>query len=361
MVFFHSLPVPELREWVFSIPFPFPNFGNGIIHSLSRSRTPKCHSRSPLGKKEKPKKAKVQHSFQLSLENENKKIGGVSALVDIMEEKGRGRFAIAKYAQLSYSLSLFYILREEIAPGTVLAAGGPGMAFFNPDDPKMMLKFCLHCLRATEAPLPCLTCTSVVFCSSQCRTDACSSYHKYQCQIDLYSHRQHDTGGALDLFLPLKAVWEITFSVLRQQWDENGDLKRNGNSEFQRLWSMVTHEKERTIPGLVKVAVIAIFLLRCSRLTSYLGKPLELNEPLSAEEEWLGSILARLYMIQDMNAHPLFGVDNGQSQREVIDIFMVFQLAGCCLSCQRWDWRTLAVACTLSLHDTSTTRVRPTL
>ena len=46
MVSFHSLPVPELREWVFSIPFPFPNFGNGIIHS--RSRTPKCHSRSPL-------------------------------------------------------------------------------------------------------------------------------------------------------------------------------------------------------------------------------------------------------------------------------------------------------------------------
>ena len=48
MVSFHSLPVPELREWVFSIPFPFPDFGNGIIHSRSRSRTPKCHSRSPL-------------------------------------------------------------------------------------------------------------------------------------------------------------------------------------------------------------------------------------------------------------------------------------------------------------------------
>merc|ERR1719210_1212735 len=23
--FFHSLPVPEFREWVYSIPFPFPN------------------------------------------------------------------------------------------------------------------------------------------------------------------------------------------------------------------------------------------------------------------------------------------------------------------------------------------------
>ena len=53
MVFFHSLPVPELREWVFSIPFPFPNFGNGIIHSCSCSRTPKCHSRSPLQEADK--------------------------------------------------------------------------------------------------------------------------------------------------------------------------------------------------------------------------------------------------------------------------------------------------------------------
>ena len=45
----HSLPAPEFWECVFSISFPFPNFGNGIIHSRSRSRTPKSHSRSPLG------------------------------------------------------------------------------------------------------------------------------------------------------------------------------------------------------------------------------------------------------------------------------------------------------------------------
>merc|ERR1712155_23111 len=34
MAFFHSLPVPELREWIFFIPFPFPNFGNRFFHSL---------------------------------------------------------------------------------------------------------------------------------------------------------------------------------------------------------------------------------------------------------------------------------------------------------------------------------------
>ena len=37
--FFHSLPVPEFREWIFFIPFPFPIFGNGFFSFPSRSRT----------------------------------------------------------------------------------------------------------------------------------------------------------------------------------------------------------------------------------------------------------------------------------------------------------------------------------
>ena len=35
---FHSLPVPELWEWIFFIPFPFLNCGNGFFSFPSRSR-----------------------------------------------------------------------------------------------------------------------------------------------------------------------------------------------------------------------------------------------------------------------------------------------------------------------------------
>ena len=38
MDFFHSLPVPELWEWIFFIPFPFPKLGNGSFSFPSRSR-----------------------------------------------------------------------------------------------------------------------------------------------------------------------------------------------------------------------------------------------------------------------------------------------------------------------------------
>ena len=31
--------LPEFQEWIFFIPFPFPNFGNGIFSFPSRSRS----------------------------------------------------------------------------------------------------------------------------------------------------------------------------------------------------------------------------------------------------------------------------------------------------------------------------------
>ena len=34
----HWIPIPELWEWIFFIPFPFPNCGNGFFSFPSRSR-----------------------------------------------------------------------------------------------------------------------------------------------------------------------------------------------------------------------------------------------------------------------------------------------------------------------------------
>merc|ERR1711952_106778 len=60
-IFFIPFPFPNFGNGFFSfpshsrilgmdffIPFPFPNFGNGIFQFPSRSRTLKSHSRSPL-------------------------------------------------------------------------------------------------------------------------------------------------------------------------------------------------------------------------------------------------------------------------------------------------------------------------
>ena len=48
MDFFIPFPFPNFGNVFFSFPLSFLNFGIGIIHSCSRSRTPKSHSRSSL-------------------------------------------------------------------------------------------------------------------------------------------------------------------------------------------------------------------------------------------------------------------------------------------------------------------------
>ena len=38
---------------------------------------------------------------------------------------------------------------------------------------------------------------------------------------------------------------------------------------------------------------------------------------LEEEEVWLGGLLAHIFMVQDMNSHPLFGVDGGHKSNQV--------------------------------------------
>ena len=49
----------------------------------------------------------------------------------------------------------------------------------------LLVQVCLHCLGRVAVPLACPTCCRVVFCSENCREAACSSYHLYQCQLNL--------------------------------------------------------------------------------------------------------------------------------------------------------------------------------
>ena len=82
---------------------------------------------------------------------------------------------------------------------------------------------------------------------------------------------------------------------------------------------MVTHLDTRSWASLINVVVVTTFLLRCNRLTSYCpnSKSPKSEDGLSPEEEWLGGILAHIFMVQDMNSHPFFGLDRGRQLNQV--------------------------------------------
>ena len=100
--------------------------------------------------------------FQLGEENVD--VPGVSSKVRIEENEVQGRFAVAV---------------EEIPPGTLVAAGQPTVAILNPDNKNLIYQYCLQCLGEVPLPHPCLTCSSVVYCSEACRVEAATSFHRF--------------------------------------------------------------------------------------------------------------------------------------------------------------------------------------
>ena len=227
---------------------------------------------------------------------------GVASCLTVQSTEGAGRHTIAN---------------QEIPAGTLLATGDPAVALLNPDNKNLVTQFCLNCLRSVATPFPCFTCTFVAFCSPSCRSKAL--FHQPQCHLNLYRHRQFDTEVAFNLFLPLKWLWQKPFKFFRENWNEEGELVGEVDLEYARMWSMVTHLETRNWASLVNVTVVTIFLIRCNRLSSYCSSDLPQSDDgsLSIEEEWLGGILAHIFMVQDMNSHPFFGLDRGKQLNQV--------------------------------------------
>ena len=76
---------------------------------------------------------------------------------------------------------------------------------------------------------------------------------------------------------------------------------------------MTTHTRERSQENQMKCVVIVVFLLRCLRLTTYMGRRYReeqvMREEMSQQELIIGVVLHHFYMVQDMNSHPVWGID----------------------------------------------------
>jgi len=250
--------------------------------------------------------------FALGPENQSE--AGVSDKVKIQSSDSLGRYAVAN---------------EDIAPGTIVSCGDPAVAILNPDNRSLMFQFCLNCLRPAKNVHSCLTCSGVVFCSSACREAASASFHKYQCQLNLYTYRQNDTEDAFNIFMALQTLWQKPVSFFFENWNrENVELVGDVDLEYRRLWNMVSHRNNRPDQSFLKIVTITVFLLRCNRMTSYmkdckLDRVLTRNkkdllknvvhipqsDTFNEDELFIGEILGHIFMIQDTNSHPVFRLD----------------------------------------------------
>ena len=205
----------------------------------------------------------------------------------------------------------------------------------------LVFAHCLNCLvPITAAPHPCLTCSSCVFCSPGCRSEASSSFHRYQCQLNLYHHRQVDTEDAFNIFMVLQTLWQKPFSFWRQNFSDPGVTftgDENGiDLEYLRYWRMMRHIQARSEWQFLKIIIISIFLTRLTRMTSYINDDdsaaevrdvdellkdvsdlSSTNKPFTATETFLAEIIVNIFLIQDSNSHPVFRLDTGDIKNQI--------------------------------------------
>ena len=129
------------------------------------------------------------------------------------------------------------------------------------------------------APIPCKTCSGVAFCSVKCRDSASSTYHKYECELLGFFM---GSGMSLISYLSLRMVTQeglIFFKQLHSKLKQMGkcpedscDLtKREKN--YLNVYNLTTNCKLRTSKDFFTRTVMAIFLVKCLKLTNYFESP----------------------------------------------------------------------------------------
>ena len=199
------------------------------------------------------------------------------------------------------------------------------------------------------------------------------SFHKYQCQLDLYGLRLKDTKDGCTIFNSLAIIAGKPASF----WLENqtkflvpnaaSDWPTPNNTDLEKLtnlFNMITNEEDVSRESQVRHIIVSVLILRAFRKTSFYEDSsikVEQTGSLSKEELVIGKLLYRIRLIKDMNAHPIWGVENNIKDKSQVG---TEQIGKSLLEKQRINKQYLLskeVDYTLQSPATSTVTATPTL
>jgi len=217
----------------------------------------------------------------------------MSDAITFKYEEARGRFAIAS---------------RDITVGEVITVE---KAIVSHMLPEYMGKNCTHCFKSMKAPLPCNTCTKVMFCGMKCRTEALNTYHKYECKIvDLLL----SSGMSIICFLALRTVTQKGlqwFKDNKDMFDMSKHDKRSGESkeqkevyesgDYRNYFNLVSHHSERKTADMFHRAMFSVFLLRCLQTQGFFPDPP--SDKATEDEVLIGTVLFHFLEVLQFNAH----------------------------------------------------------
>ncbi|EDV38803.1 uncharacterized protein Dana_GF24983 [Drosophila ananassae] len=220
-----------------------------------------------------PKKEPSTEQVPKLTHGENPELSGASKVVKLVETKDKGRFVVAS---------------EGVKTGDVVLCEEPVAACLIPS---FFGTNCHHCFKRLHTPVSCLHCSGVAFCSAQCMGEACSSYHRFECEF-------------MDLLIG-SGMSILCFIALRIFTQANSleDGLATANLLFEHLCS---HEEVRQADDYLQRSLMAGFLMRILQKSLYFGRRKTEGVNPTAVELQVATALLGLLQVLQYNAHQIY-------------------------------------------------------
>ena len=220
----------------------------------------------------------------------NEKYPNASVAVKVRYDAGCGRHTVAD---------------RDIKVGDILMSEMPFTAIMLPGE--YAANHCHQCFAATEAPVPCCRCSSVLFCSQTCRDTAWQKYHWAECSFgELLKPSMCAKIGHLAARLLMHQGFEPVLSYVKspaagnshpEQCAFNDEGKYNCSS-YDSVYHLVTGTKLRNSEDLFEFTVLACVLVKIMIASGFLKQIAECT----ADLELIGGVVLRHLQLVQCNA-----------------------------------------------------------
>ena len=231
----------------------------------------------------------------ISVDKMNTTFTSLTDACEVVFSPDRGRYIVAK---------------RDIKPGEVILLE---RAYASVLLPEYRWSHCHHCISRAVSTIPCVQCSSALYCSETCRSQAWSTYHRAECLcLDMI----YVSGVGKFGHLALRTVAVETLEqrlAYKQKLDagENGGVPdilkgcdENGKyvaGDHNAIYNLVTHSQDRAVHDLFRRSIIAVFLTRCLQRCGYFGE----NEHNAACVAYIAGLILSYLQLLPCNAHEI--------------------------------------------------------
>ena len=190
-----------------------------------------------------------------------------------------------KYPNASMSLKVCYdsglgrrtVADRDIKVGDIVMSEVPFAAIMLPGE--YAGKHCYQCFAATDAPVPCSQCSSVLFCSRECRDTAWQRYHWAECSFgELLKPTTCAKIGHLAVRILMCEGVDSVLSYVKSPLAGNSDPEQHGfnagdvynSSSYDCIHHLVTSTKLRDSQDLFEFTVLSCVLVKIMMASGFL-------------------------------------------------------------------------------------------